>query len=60
MGMIFHIFASTSHLINIHSEVPGPTFRMRKGTEAIVRFVNHGKATTQCQLDPYSNSNQAR
>jgi bilirubin oxidase len=30
-------------LVGYNGEVPGPTFRMRKGREAVVRFINHGE-----------------
>lgn len=30
-------------LVGYNGEVPGPTFRMRQGREAVVRFINKGR-----------------
>lgn len=32
-----------TRLVGYNGEVPGPTFRMRQNTEAVVRFINKGK-----------------
>jgi hypothetical protein len=32
-----------TRLVGYNGEVPGPTFRMRQGTESVVRFINKGK-----------------
>ena len=33
-----------TRLVGYNGGVPGPTFRMRQGREAVVRFVNHGQS----------------
>ncbi|PVI04475.1 oxidase cueO precursor [Periconia macrospinosa] len=39
-----------AHLVGYNGQVPGPTFRMRKGREAVVRFVNHGTIANSVHL----------
>jgi bilirubin oxidase len=37
-------------LANCLSVAPGPTFKVKKGTEAVVRFINHGEKPNSVHL----------
>jgi len=39
-----------TRLVGYNGEVPGPTFRMRQGTEAVVRFINKGTLANSVHL----------
>ncbi|CAI6337125.1 unnamed protein product [Periconia digitata] len=39
-----------THLVGYNGGVPGPTFRMQKGREAVVRFVNHATLANSVHL----------
>ncbi|ORY14545.1 oxidase cueO precursor [Clohesyomyces aquaticus] len=39
-----------TRLVGYNGQVPGPTFRMRQGREAVVRFVNHGDRANSVHL----------
>ncbi|KAF1948831.1 hypothetical protein CC80DRAFT_529783 [Byssothecium circinans] len=39
-----------TRLVGYNGQVPGPTFRMRKGREAVVRFINHGDRADSVHL----------
>ncbi|KAF3003188.1 hypothetical protein E8E13_009445 [Curvularia kusanoi] len=39
-----------TRLVGYNGQVPGPTFRMRQGREAIVRFINHGDLANSVHL----------
>ncbi|KAK5675844.1 hypothetical protein LTS10_011575 [Elasticomyces elasticus] len=41
---------SKTALVGYDGISPGPTFRMRKGTQAIVRFINHGTQASSIHL----------
>ncbi|KAK3624293.1 hypothetical protein LTR56_021114 [Elasticomyces elasticus] len=41
---------SKTNLVGYDGISPGPTFRMRKGTQAIVRFINHGTQASSIHL----------
>ncbi|KAK3626459.1 hypothetical protein LTR22_023153 [Elasticomyces elasticus] len=41
---------SKTALVGYDGISPGPTFRMRKGTQAVVRFINHGTQASSIHL----------
>lgn len=39
-----------AHLVGYDGIAPGPTFRVRKGRESVVRFINHGTLQSAAHL----------
>ena len=42
--------AGKTHIVGYDGGTPGPTFMMKKGVEAVVRFINQGEQPTSVHL----------